>query len=292
MKPISRLTVLLLVFIISGFRIAEAQSPALTTHVVIISIDGGKASLLRNGHLPNLDRLVQEGAVTWAAQTVLPSVTLTSHTSMLTGRTPREHKMIWDDWEPSKGYVKVPTIFQLAQPAHLSSMMIVAKKKLQHIAPPGSVGEFIIAGDMDFQVARKAAEVIQKGPPNLLFIHLPDMDGYGHKYGWGSKEQIESMHGTDKALGTIFAAMEKKGLYKTSIIIVSADHGGHSHKHGSSSPEDMTIPWIIHGPGLKPGFKISAPVNTIDTAATALYVLGVKLPTDWTAKPVLSAFGR
>ena len=71
---------------------------------------------------------------------------------------------------------------------------------------------------------------------------------------------------------------------------MSADHGGHNKTHGTKSPEDMTIPWIVWGEGVKPGFKITAPVTTCDTAATALWLLDVPLPSNLDGKPVTSAF--
>jgi arylsulfatase A-like enzyme len=74
------------------------------------------------------------------------------------------------------------------------------------------------------------------------------------------------------------------------VLILSADHGGHDKTHGSRSPEDMTIPWIAFGRKVSPAHKISAPVTTYDTAATALWLLSLPIPADWDGKPVKSAF--
>jgi hypothetical protein len=38
----------------------------------------------------------------------------------------------------------------------------------------------------------------------------------------------------------------------------------------------MTIPWITWGQGVKKRFAITDPVSTCDTAATALWLLGIK----------------
>ena len=203
-----KLPILKLLFVgLSCITTATVCAQTRAKHVFIISIDGGKPAVLQAAKMPNLNRLVAEGATTWTAKTVLPSVTLTSHASMVTGVKPATHKQIWDDWEPDKGYIKVPTIFQLAKAQHLSTAMIVGKKKLQHLAPEGSVDTFKIASSMDFGVAKYAVEYIKRVKPNLCFIHLPDVDGYGHKYGWGSAEQIEAAAGTDKAIGTIWKAI-------------------------------------------------------------------------------------
>jgi arylsulfatase A-like enzyme len=52
----------------------------------------------------------------------------------------------------------------------------------------------------------------------------------------------------------------------------------------------MTIPWIVWGAGVKHGFEIKAPVITYDTAATALWLLGVPRPKNLDGFPVTSAF--
>jgi arylsulfatase A-like enzyme len=54
----------------------------------------------------------------------------------------------------------------------------------------------------------------------------------------------------------------------------------------------MTIPWIVAGPGVVPGSKLSRRVVVYDTAATAMWALGLDLPSDLDGRPVLEAFGE
>jgi arylsulfatase A-like enzyme len=79
-------------------------------------------------------------------------------------------------------------------------------------------------------------------------------------------------------------------MYESTMIIVTSDHGGHDTTHGHNQPEDMTIPWIISGPRVKPG-QLSEQVYVTDTAATAAFVLGLPLQPEWDGAPVLEAFG-
>jgi predicted AlkP superfamily pyrophosphatase or phosphodiesterase len=81
-------------------------------HVFIVSIDGGKPAVIAQSAMPVLKRLAEEGACTWAASTIYPSLTLPSHTSMLTGVGPDKHHVLWNSWKPRKGVVGVPTIFR------------------------------------------------------------------------------------------------------------------------------------------------------------------------------------
>lgn len=64
-------------------------------------------------------------------------------------------------------------------------------------------------------------------------------------------------------------------------IIVHSDHGGHGRTHGTDSAEDMTIPWVAAGPGVRAGHPIAAPVSLLDTAPAVARLLGVAAPAAW-----------
>jgi arylsulfatase A-like enzyme len=80
-------------------------------------------------------------------------------------------------------------------------------------------------------------------------------------------------------------------LRQETLIIVTADHGGHDQVHGSRMAEDMTIPWVVSGPGVRQG-PLTSSIQTTDTAATAAWALGLPLPADWDGWPVFEAFGQ
>lgn len=292
------------------FTVAALAKP-LAEHVFIISIDGGKPAAIEESQMPVLQKAVAEGAHTWVANTIFPSKTLPSHTSMLTGVGPDKHHILWNDWEPKQGLVHVTTIFSEAKKAGLSTAMFVGKEKFRHLLLPETVDEFdynkaesgvvmkSTTGESKLEkegtvfaetVARDAAAYIVKKKPSLCFIHFSDPDVVGHQYGWESPEQIKSLATVDAALGEIFKAIRKAGIADQSVVIVSADHGGHKRAHGTNMPDDMHIPWIVWGKGVKKGMTIETPVSTCDTAATALWLLDVPRPESLDGKPVTSAF--
>jgi predicted AlkP superfamily pyrophosphatase or phosphodiesterase len=261
-------------------------------HVFIVSFDGGKPAVMKKSAMPITMAMAQKGAFTWKAQTISPSITLTSHVSMLTGVVPARHKVYWNDWKPEKGLVKVPTVFKLAHAKGFSTALFAGKKKFRHLNLPGTLDRFEIPGYSARRVSDAAAQYIVARKPNLAFIHFADGDGAGHDFGWGSSQQIKAFAAADAALKKVRLAARQAGIENSSVFILSADHGGHNKTHGTNSPDDMTIPWIAWGTGVKPGFRITAPVNTCDTAATALWLLGVPIPANWDGKPVKSAFER
>ena len=282
---------LLAILLITGLVApsAEAQS---AQHVFIVSFDGGKPMVMQHSQMPTLDGMLAEGAGTWWAQTVFPSLTLVAHTSMLTGVSPAQHKIDWNDWDPTKGLVTVPTMFALAHQKGITTAMFVCKDKFKHLNVPGTLDIFAIPSHSASAVAATAGSYILAHKPGLCFVHFEDSDAAGHKYGWGSPEQKRSFTDEDGALRTIKDAIQKAGIEKTSVVIVTADHGGHATTHGSNTAEDMNIPWIAWGSGVKRGYTITADVTTYDTAATALWLLHVPIPKNWDGKPVLTAFAQ
>lgn len=278
-------------------------------HVFVVSIDGGKPSVIAESEMPTLKKIVAEGAVTWKARTIFPSKTLPSHTSMLTGVGPDKHQVLWNAYTPIRGFVKVPTAFSLLRAADPKAVtgMFVGKAKFRHLWLKNTLDIFDFGGPQDpvptaagaeiekdkkpaQMVAKNAAAWIKENKPKLAFIHFPDPDSAGHASGWGSPEQKEAFKVTDQALWQLWQSIKDAGIADTSVIIISADHGGHDKTHGLDTPDDMEIPWIAWGAGVKKDFTITDKVTTFDSAATALWLLDVPVPADFDGKPVTSAF--
>jgi predicted AlkP superfamily pyrophosphatase or phosphodiesterase len=233
---------------------------------------------------------MQTSAYTLNAQTIYPSSTLPSHASMLTGLCPFQHGVDWNDYDPDRGFAKGTDIFDLANAAGIDTYMVVGKMKLRQITEPESTDIFEFIDDGDDTIASRATELIARNF-GLLFVHLPTPDLIGHNYGWLSPEQLDALRRSDEALGTILSALDKYHIRETTLIIVTSDHGGHATTHATNRPDDMTIPWIINGPGVIPE-QLATDVNTTDTAATIAWALNLDIPPEWDGRPVLEAFGN
>jgi predicted AlkP superfamily pyrophosphatase or phosphodiesterase len=239
--------------------------------------------------MPNLMDLMNSGAYTLSAQTIYPSATLPAHTSMLSGLCPQKHGVNWNDYIPENGFAQVTDIFDIAHAAGMQTVMYVGKEKLRQITEPSSTDIFEYINDRDLVITEK---LIENFPADfdLMFIHFPTADGMGHVYGWLSGEQLSVLYRADQAIGNLLAELDARGLREETLIIVTSDHGGHDTTHGSSLPEDMTIPWIATGAGIQP-VLLTTQVQTVDTAATAAFALGLPLPSEWDGIPVYEAFG-
>ena len=258
--------------------------------VLIISIDGLRPDLIDLAPMPILTALMQEGAYTLDAQTVHPSATLPAHASMLTGLCPDQHGVNWNDYIPENGYAQGTSIFALAKQAGLYTVMIVNKEKLRQVTPPETTDVFLYVNDRDVVIAEQAAPILEKGF-DLAFVHFATTDAMGHVYGWLSPEQLSVVRRADEAIGALLTALDEAGLREDTLIIVTADHGGHEDFHGTWLPQDMTIPWAVIGPEVIPQY-LTQPVNVTDTAATAAWALKFPPLPDAAGLPILEAFGQ
>ena len=70
------------------------QRPSGITRVILVILDGLRADAIPLFPLPHLQRLALNGAYTLAGRTVLPSITASALTSLLTGVPPRVHGVV------------------------------------------------------------------------------------------------------------------------------------------------------------------------------------------------------
>jgi predicted AlkP superfamily pyrophosphatase or phosphodiesterase len=123
----------LLSILLAAFALAATPAQAPTSrHVILITIDGFAAYHLadKSIDLPNIRALATAGAVAESSETVFPSVTHPSHTTLVTGVTPRKHGVVDNNVTerrtgktfhitnlPHRESVKVPTLFDAVRTA-------------------------------------------------------------------------------------------------------------------------------------------------------------------------------
>jgi predicted AlkP superfamily pyrophosphatase or phosphodiesterase len=277
-------------------RVTEWSSSRITPHVVLVSIDGLRPDAIAAYETPTLSRLVREGSYTLTASTILPSKTLPSHTSMLTGLPPERHGVLWNTVVTADAdLLDLPTVFGVARARGYETAAFFSKPKFQPLQQPGTLdysqapgGWF--GGWSAARTVRDAAEHLAKTQPNLLFVHLSDPDNAGHRAGWMSEAYGRAVEDTDEAIADLLVAADAAYGAGEYTLIVTADHGGHGFDHGTDDPRDVLIPWIAWGRGVSQGHIRDVSVDTIDTASTVLWLLGVAEPADWPGAPVVSAF--
>jgi predicted AlkP superfamily pyrophosphatase or phosphodiesterase len=253
-------------------------------HVLIISIDGARPDLLLRGDAPRIRRLMESGSYTLWARTTAASTTLPSHVSMLTGVAPEVHGITWNGDLPlsERVYPARPTIFELAKQRGYTTAIATGKSKFNIFDRPGAIDWSYFPEtptSEDPLVTSNAIRILSEHKPSVMLVHLPGFDNAGHSKGWGSPEQMAAMALADKQVGALLDALTELNLADSTVVILSADHGGAGRTHGPDDPRSRTIPWIIAGPGIRRNFDLTRigdlNVETTDTFATTCALLNI-----------------
>jgi predicted AlkP superfamily pyrophosphatase or phosphodiesterase len=285
-------------YIRSAPAVAARPLPAesVSRNVVVVSIDGLRPDAINAYGASTLQRLMREGSYTLAASTIHPSKTLPSHTSMLTGQPPERHGVLWNNVATADAEsIDLPNVFGLARSHGYSTAAFFSKAKFQPLQVEGTLDYSQAPGGWfgRWSSERTVGDVenyLKDAQPNVLFVHLSDADAAGHSAGWMTPEYGRGVLAADRAVGQLIALAEQTYGSGNFSMIVTADHGGHGTNHGSDDPQDVTIPWIAWGRGVKPGVLPEATIRTMDTAATVLWLLNVDGPSDWAGQPIIGAY--
>lgn len=277
-------------------RAEQAPSAAVSRHVLVVSIDGLRPDAIDAFGATTLQRLVREGSSTLSARTIHPSKTLPSHTSMLTGLPPERHGVLWNNVATAAAdSIELPNIFSIARARGYSTAAFFSKAKFQPLQLEGTLDYSQAPGGLfgkwsSDRTVSDVAEYLTTAQPNLLFVHLSDVDSAGHRSGWMSDDYGRAVKRADRALDRLLTLAAGTFGAGNFAAIVTADHGGHDNDHGSDDPRDVTIPWIAWGKGVKPGILPPSTLHTTDTAATVLWLMGIDHPADWKGQAVVDAF--
>lgn len=271
-------------------------------HVLVIGIDALSPKGIANSHTPNIDALIKEGAYTMNARGVLPTSSGPNWASVLMGAGPEQHGITGNDSDPlepelpplvsADGTKKLfPTIFKVIRKAQ-------PEAELGTVHQWDGVGTYYEPEHLDYarstetlkETAALAVKYIEDKGPRYFFVHFDDVDQAGHSFGHGSETYYKAVAEVDTSVGEVLQALERTGLASKTLVVLTADHGGIGNGHGGNSPEELTIPFIMRGPGVKRNYEIKESVNTIDNSPTVAFALGVKVPEAWVGWPVKSAF--
>ncbi|MBE7175100.1 MAG: alkaline phosphatase family protein [Mucilaginibacter polytrichastri] len=239
---------------------------AQTKHVVIVTIDGFRPDfyLDEGWNAPNLKAMVQEGFHAGGVNSVFPSMTYPSHTTIVTGVQPAKHGIYYNDmfvadtlkkamyWNYSS--IKTPTLWKAVHDrgGKVASLFwpVSAEAPVDYNIPDnGSMGEenrvaytrpagFIddlkknvfwdtakIDYGTDHEVAKIAAYVIEKDEPELMTVHFFSVDHFQHMHGRENDTVRAAVSDADQGVSIIREALRKKSIEKNTLLIVTGDHG-------------------------------------------------------------------
>jgi predicted AlkP superfamily pyrophosphatase or phosphodiesterase len=259
---------------------------------MLCSIDGMRPDALQAARAPVMHRLIREGAVCWRARTVMPSCTLPCHTSMLRGVPTERHGVTSNTFTPLVR--PVPSLIDAAKDQGRRTGFFYNWEELRDLAAPGKLDVSMMLGDSDSaaadaRVADMTIGALDRIDFDLVFLYFGWTDACGHRNGWMSQPYLDAIADADACLGRVLDHIQELGRGEETTTLILSDHGGHERTHGTEHDDDMLIPWILHGPGVRAGHTIEGPVLIYDTCVTLGHILGLTPRPEWEGRAIKEA---
>lgn len=271
-------------------------------HIVVIGCDGLGGYAIPNAEMPNVKQLMASGSWSLKARSVLPSSSAVNWASMLMGSSPTMHGYTeWGSQEPEipsivkhEKYNKFPSIFSVIRDQKPKAVTAAAYSwpGIGYLIEKDAITHVLPANDNEDVCVKQAVDVILNDKPLFTFVHFDEPDHTGHSQGHKTAAYYEILKKVDERIGKIIDAVKKAGIADETIIMVTADHGGINKGHGGKSLDEVQVPWIMSGPGIKKNNELKSTIITYDTAATLAAILGLTPPQAWRGKAVTEAFAK
>ncbi|MEM7368373.1 MAG: alkaline phosphatase family protein [Bacteroidota bacterium] len=269
-------------------------------HVIVIGIDGLSPAGLAHANTPHIDQMIEQGASSMRARSVLMTSSSPNWAAMINGVGPEQSGITTNAWGRDNYILPAthlgveaisPTVFSIIRDQ-------LPKANIACIYHWTGLGRLLETSVMDYhktwdseqETAADAARYLQSDQPNFLFVHLDHVDGAGHQSGHETQPYFRSIERADSLVGDILQASESAGIFDQCVFILSSDHGGINYSHGGETVDEMEIPFVVYGKGVKKNHSLMTPVNQFDNPATVLFALGLAAPHSWIGKAVQEAF--
>ncbi len=237
-----RLTALLLLMICAALwalTVAAVRADERPENIVLIGWDGAHRDrvneCLKRNHLPNLKGLSSEGTIV-AIDVLRATDTKSGWAQILTGYSPEITGVF-----SNRRYRPIPrgyTVFERLEnhfgPENIATIAIIAKKDSLGVEPGGPFSQakdgmdvYINGLETNARVVETVVEQIRKnaGRRFFLFVHFAETDFAGHWHGENSKKYTEALTAADESTGRIIGELKRQGLYRKTLVYVTADHG-------------------------------------------------------------------
>jgi len=289
-----------LLFLFTNTLFAQEQK---IKHVIIIGVDGMSTDGVITAATPNMHELMKNGSHSFHCQAVLPTVSSPNWASIINGASPSKHGIWSNRWKVrdikdsvycggKKGHI-FPTIFRVLreQKPKAKIMCFAGWWSFLRLVEPNvcTAKERTLTTPL---LALRALTSIRLRKPKLLFLDLNDVDETGHKYGHGTPKYYKSVEEADKVVGRIVKAVSKSRMANYTAIVIIADHGGIGKGHGGTTPQEVNVPFIITGAGIKKDYELKGEPRNFDVTATVAKLLGLQTPDCWEGKAINEIFEK
>lgn len=272
-------------------------------HVVLIGLDGWGAYSLPKADMPNVKRLMEDGAYTLKKRSTLPSSSAINWASMFMGAGPELHG--YTEWGsqtpelPSRVLNKngiFPTIFQLLRDARPEAEIscLYEWSGIKYLVDTLSLSYHYQVADYNKtpkELGDVASAYIKEKRPTLVAICYDNPDHIGHGAGHDTPAYYEKLKELDTYVGQIVQAVKDAGILDNTIFILTSDHGGIKKGHGGKTMEEMETAFIISGKNIRKGLCFDdISMMQYDVASTIAHIFNLQQPQVWIGRPMKTVF--
>src|SRR5262245_51172245 len=215
--------------------------------------------------IPNMVKMKLGGSYAMGVEGVFPTVTYPSHTTMITGVRPALHGIIQNrifeaptetqtkEWYWFAKALKTETLWSMAKKAGLVTANVgwpvtvgadidynvpeisdpegtPRGTRTAQYATPGLMAKALpeAGGPDDTTDGRRCAiseYIINTYKPNLMLIHIIELDGVHHKSGPRTPPAIAMAERMDAYVGRVIEATRKAGIFDKTTFFLVSDHG-------------------------------------------------------------------
>lgn len=254
--------------------------------VLLILVDGMRPDSLEAVNHPFMRHLIETGAYTGQARTVMPSVTLPCHMSLFHSVAPDRHGVLTNTYTPQVRPIN--GLCEQLRQAKKTCGFFYNWGELKDLAKPDSLAVSCFASGhihtyqkANQMVTDAAIRYICENQPDFAFLYLGYTDEAGHGFGWMTEPYLQSVRESWDCIERVVRAISED-----TTILITADHGGHDRSHGTDMPEDMTIPLFIKGRTVPAKLELD-PVSILDIAPTIARLIGVEAAEEWEGKALV-----
>lgn len=249
--------------------------------VFLIGVDGAGA-FFNVADTPNIDRIFENGAVTYSAVTAVPSISAQCWGAMLIGVMPEVHGLTNGKAEtmPYPTDSPYPTLMRRLREAYPESVLASFSNwnPINKGIIEGNVGVHLASDGDDGDLTEMILEYLKMESPDFMFVQFDNVDGAGHDHGYGTEGHLDQITKADEYIGKIYDTLEERGLLEDSLFLVTADHGGTPEGgHGGDSNAELKIFFGAAGKTVKKQGKIGE-MSVWDIPAVVMYAFGLELP--------------
>ena len=281
-------------------------APGKIRNVLLISIDTCRADYLScYGHelrtTPNIDFFAEESVLFKNVITPVP-ITLPAHSSMLTGTIPPYHG-VHDNTGYQLGRANI-TLAEILQDNGFATGAVIGSFVLDsHFGLDQGFESYhdrlINARKSDYVFDERSGDEVtyfanqwlekHRSEPFFLFVHYfdPHKD-YKPPEPFASRFADNLYAGeiafTDHCIGQVLNKLKELGLYESTLVIITADHGESLGEHAEDTHSffvynsTVRVPLIIRHPSGPKGNKVDDIAGLIDILPTVCGVLGIDTP--------------